>query len=89
MVVPRPNSKHRSPDGEKRPYYGTRDGVTGLPSPRGPEGRIPLPAHLEADVTEALRPGRPNVIVLRVDTSLSPAQAAEGLQSRVFLYAGK
>jgi hypothetical protein len=47
------------------------------------------PAPLEADVTDALQPGRTNVIAIRVDTSLAPAQAAEGLQCRVFLYAPK
>ncbi|MFA6107960.1 MAG: DUF4838 domain-containing protein [Candidatus Latescibacterota bacterium] len=44
------------------------------------------PAELDLDVTPFLRPGQTNVIALRVDTSLSPAQAAEGLQSRLFLY---
>lgn len=44
------------------------------------------PASMELDVTEAIRPGANNVIALRVDTSLSPAQAAEGMQSRAFLY---
>jgi hypothetical protein len=34
-----------------------------------------------------IRPGHSNVIVLRVDTSLSAAQAAEGMQSRALLYA--
>lgn len=47
------------------------------------------PAEMELDVTPFLRPGQANVIALRVDTSLSPAQAAEGLQSRVFLYSPK
>jgi hypothetical protein len=47
------------------------------------------PAEFELDVTPFLRPGQTNVLTLRVDTSLSPAQAAEGLQSRVFLYASK
>lgn len=47
------------------------------------------PAEMELDVTPFLRPGQTNVIALRVDTSLSPAQAAEGLQSRVFLYTPK
>jgi hypothetical protein len=47
------------------------------------------PAEFELDVTPFIRPGQTNLIALRVDTSLSPAQAAEGLQSRVFLYAPK
>ena len=47
------------------------------------------PAQMEVDVTDALRPGETNVIAIRVSTSLSPAQAAEGLQGRVFLYAPK
>jgi len=45
------------------------------------------PAHLECDVTEALRPGEKNLIAVRVNTSLSEAQGAEGLYSRAFLYA--
>jgi hypothetical protein len=47
------------------------------------------PAEFELEVTPYLRPGQANVIALRVDTSLSPAQAAEGLQSRAFLYSPK
>jgi len=47
------------------------------------------PASLEADVTAAVQPGGTNVIAIRVDTSLAPAQAAEGLQSRVILFAPK
>ena len=47
------------------------------------------PAALEADVTAAIEPGRPNVIAIRVDTSLAPAQAAEGLQCRCVLYTPK
>ncbi|MBC8869133.1 MAG: DUF4838 domain-containing protein [Planctomycetes bacterium] len=45
------------------------------------------PAQMELDVTPLVRPGQANVIAIRVDTSLSAAQAAEGIQSRVFLYA--
>lgn len=45
------------------------------------------PASLECDVTEALRPGAENEIVLRVSTSLSEAQAAEGVYGRLYLYA--
>jgi hypothetical protein len=44
---------------------------------------------MELDVTEVLRPGQTNVIAIRVDTSLSAAQAAEGVQSRALLYAPK
>ncbi len=44
------------------------------------------PAQMEAEVTEALRPGA-NTIVLRVSTSLAPAQAADGLVGRGILYA--
>jgi hypothetical protein len=44
------------------------------------------PAAMELDVTGALRPGEQNVVAIRVDTGLAPAQAAEGMQSRVFLY---
>jgi hypothetical protein len=46
------------------------------------------PTPLELDVTSALRPGS-NVIALRVSTSLAPAQAADGLLCRGFLYAPK
>ena len=45
------------------------------------------PAEMELDVTEFIRTGQTNVITIRVDTSLSAAQAAEGIQSRVMLYA--
>ena len=44
------------------------------------------PASMEVDVTAAIRPGETNVIAIRADTSLAPAQAAEGLMSRLFLY---
>jgi len=47
------------------------------------------PAAMEIDVTRLIRPGQKNLIALRVDTSLSPAQAAEGMQSRLFLYSPK
>jgi hypothetical protein len=45
------------------------------------------PAAMECEVTEALRPGATNDIVLRVSTSLSEAQAAEGIYGRAYLYA--
>lgn len=47
------------------------------------------PAELELDVTRFIRPGQTNVIAIRVDTSQSAAQAAEGMQSRALLYAPK
>ena len=47
------------------------------------------PAELELDVTSFIRPGQKNLIAIRVDTSLSAAQAADGIQSRVFLYTRK
>ena len=47
------------------------------------------PAEFEIDVTDLVRSGQTNVIAIRVDTSLSAAQAAEGIQSRVLLYATK
>jgi hypothetical protein len=47
------------------------------------------PAEFEIDITPLVRPGQTNHIAIRVDTSLSPAQAAEGIQSRVFLYSPK
>jgi hypothetical protein len=45
------------------------------------------PSSMECEVTAALKPGAPNEIVLRVSTSLSEAQAAEGLYGRAFLFA--
>jgi len=47
------------------------------------------PAAMELDVTQFIRPGETNVIAIRVDTSLSAAQAAEGMQSRALLYTPK
>jgi len=47
------------------------------------------PAEMEVDVTPFVRPGQANVIAIRVDTSLAAAQAAEGIQSRAFLYTPK
>lgn len=44
------------------------------------------PSSLECEVGAALTPGTTNEIVLRVNTSLSEAQAAEGLYGRVYLY---
>ena len=42
---------------------------------------------MELDITEAVEPGNPNVIAIRINTGLVPAYAAEGLASRLFLYA--
>lgn len=44
------------------------------------------PAEMELDVSPYIRPGQSNVIAIRVDTSLSAAQAAEGMQARALLY---
>jgi hypothetical protein len=44
------------------------------------------PNELRFDVTSALRPGQRNVITLRVNTGLAPANAASGLLSRILLY---
>jgi hypothetical protein len=45
------------------------------------------PNEIDWEVTKALQPGKRNVIVLRVHTGMSAAQAASGLISRLFLYA--
>jgi len=47
------------------------------------------PAQMEVDVTDAIRPGKTNVVAFRISTSMAPAQVAEGLLSRVVLYAPK
>jgi beta-galactosidase/beta-glucuronidase len=47
------------------------------------------PGPMEVDVTDALLPGQTNVVAFRVNTSLSPAQAAEGVYCRPFLYTPK
>ena len=44
------------------------------------------PAQMEMDVTTAIRSGARNQITIRVHTSLSPAEVAGGLVSRLFLY---
>jgi hypothetical protein len=41
---------------------------------------------MELDVTEWIRAGQTYVIAIRIDTSLSATQAAEGIQSRVLLH---
>ena len=45
------------------------------------------PAEMEVDATSAIRPGKTNVVALRVNTGLCESQAAAGLTSRAFLYA--
>jgi len=47
------------------------------------------PAEMELDVTEAVAAGKTNVIAIRVGTGLNAAQAANGLMSRLFMYAPK
>ncbi len=47
------------------------------------------PSEMEFDVTDALEPGKPNVIAIRVGTGSSRAAAASGLLSRVFLFTPK
>jgi len=47
------------------------------------------PAQMELEITDVVRPGETNVVAIRVSTSLAPAQAAEGLLSRVFMYSPK
>jgi hypothetical protein len=45
------------------------------------------PNPIDMDVTEALKPGEKNVVVLRLHTNYQPAQMAAGMASRLFLYA--
>lgn len=47
------------------------------------------PSPMEFDVSKAIRPGDVNEIAIRMSTSLAPAQAAAGLQSRLFLFSPK
>ena len=47
------------------------------------------PAEMELDVTDAVAAGKTNVIAIRVGTGLNAAQAANGLMSRLFMYAPK
>ena len=47
------------------------------------------PAEMELDVTAAVAAGKTNVIAIRVGTGLNAAQAANGLMSRLFMYAPK
>jgi hypothetical protein len=47
------------------------------------------PAPLEFDVTEAVLPGKKNVIAVRVSTGMNLTQAPDGFQGRLFLYSPK
>jgi len=47
------------------------------------------PNELALDVTDAIQPGKTNLIAIRVNTSLNAAAAAGGLVSRLFLYSPK
>lgn len=47
------------------------------------------PSGFDMDVTPAIRPGRANLIAVRVHTGLNAAQAAGGFYSRLFLYSPK
>jgi len=47
------------------------------------------PNPLDIDVTDAIKPGEENAIVLRVHTSLNPAQTGAAMTSRLFLYSPK
>lgn len=45
------------------------------------------PNELDLDVTDALAPGKTNSIVIRINTWTNPTQMADGLVSRLLLYA--
>lgn len=47
------------------------------------------PAEVEFDVTDAVLPGKKNVIAVRVGTGMNLTQAPDGFQGRLFLYAPK
>jgi len=47
------------------------------------------PAAIDMDVTEALKTGQTNTVVLRLHTNYKPAEMAAGLISRLFMYAPK
>jgi hypothetical protein len=47
------------------------------------------PAAVEFDVTEAVVPGKKNVIAVRVGTGMNLTQAPDGFQGRLFLFAPK
>jgi hypothetical protein len=47
------------------------------------------PAPIEFDVTEALLPGKKNVVAVRVGTGMNLTQAPDGFQGRLFLYSPK
>ena len=44
------------------------------------------PCAIDLDVTDALIPGQPNSVVIRLHTNLQPAQMSAGLASRLFIY---
>ena len=47
------------------------------------------PNELQLDVSKAIKPGKANVITMRVNTGMARAQAAGGLGARVLLYSPK
>lgn len=47
------------------------------------------PIEMDVDITDAIQPGKANIIAIRVNTSLNPAASAAGMQSRLFLYSPK
>jgi hypothetical protein len=47
------------------------------------------PNAIDMDVSDALLPGRKNVVVIRLHTNYQPAQMSAGLVSRLFLYEPK
>lgn len=47
------------------------------------------PAPIEIDVTDAVAPGKKNVIAVRVSTGMNLTQAPDGFQGRLFLFAPK
>jgi len=47
------------------------------------------PNIIDLDVTDALVPGKKNVIAIRLHTNYQPAQMSAGLVSRLFLYEPK
>jgi hypothetical protein len=47
------------------------------------------PNQLDMDVTKAVKPGRKNLVAIRVHTSLNAAAMPDGMVSRAFIYAPK
>ena len=47
------------------------------------------PAPIEFDVTDAVQPGKKNVIAVRVGTGMNLTQAPDGFQGRLLLFAPK